>query len=45
MWVPKVTESLNILELEAVVENLYNEIQVGPSSAVAYKGGHYERST
>ena len=36
-------KAFQISALEAIVENFYRKIKVDTNSAIAYKGGHYER--
>ena len=42
--VPRGMKAFQISALEAIVENFYREIKVDTNSAIAYKGGHYERN-
>ena len=41
--VPRGTKAFQILDLQAIVENFYREIQIDSNSIIAFKGGHYER--
>ena len=41
--VPPHTEAIKISDLEVIVENFYQETKVNINSAIAYKGGHFER--
>ena len=41
--VPRGMKAFQISALEAIVENFYREIMVDTNSAIAYKGGNYER--
>ena len=41
--VPQGMKAFQISALEAIVENFYCKIKVHTNSAIAYKGGHYER--
>ena len=41
--VPRGMKAFQISALEAIVVNFYRDIKVDTNSAIAYKGGHYER--